>query len=394
MQSFDHSSKLRWLAVAAALAIALLVFAACAPATPAAPADSAAGSEATAAATAETAAETATVTATEEAAAEATAEATATAAEEATAAPTEDVGVEAAEQESADATAAPAEETTATAEATAAPAEETAAATAAPAEEGAAGGVAMIGDAKRGGYIFAATTGCGCHFNKDLKAPAGGMKFEGPFGTVYASNITSDAETGIGSWTDQEIVDALRLGKAHGGTQLFPIMPYMAWSAMSDQDAYDLVAALRTLPPVKNAVPKTELKNPVPPFTPAKAPPAVAPTTGVERGEYLVALGQCNNCHTPKTDAGAPDTTRLLAGAVIGEDIAPNLTPDESAGLGAFSDDEIVHFLMTGEYDDGSTVKGPMKRIVENGTSKLTEDDVRAIVAYLRSIPAVAEKPQ
>ena len=397
MHSYDHSSKLRWLAVAAALAIALLAFAACAPATPAAPADSAAGGEATTAATAEAAAETATVTATEEAAAEATAEATATAAEEATAAPTEDIGVEAAEQESADATAAPTEENAATAEATAAPAEETTAtaeATAAPAEEAAAGGVAMIGDAKRGGYIFAATTGCGCHFNKDLKAPAGGMKFEGPFGVVYASNITSDPETGIGSWTDQEIVDALRLGKGHGGAQLFPIMPYMAWSAMSDQDAYDLVAALRTLPPVKNAVPKTELKNPVPPFTPAKAPPAVAPTTGVERGEYLVALGQCNNCHTPKTEAGAPDTTRLLAGAVIGEDIAPNLTPDESAGLGAFSDDEIVHFLMTGEYDDGSTVKGPMKRIVENGTSKLTEDDVRAIVAYIRSIPAVAEKPQ
>ncbi len=391
MHSYEHSSKLRWLAVAAALAIALLVFAACAPATPAAPS---AGSEATAAATTEAAAETATVTATEEAAAEATGEATAAAEEEATAAATEDIAVEAAEQESAEATAAPAEEGAATAEATAAPAEETAEATAAPAEEGAAGGVAMIGDPQRGGYIFAATTGCGCHFNRDLNAPAGGMKFEGPFGVVYASNITSDPETGIGSWTDQEIVDALRLGKAHGGTQLFPIMPYMAWSAMSDQDAYDLVAALRTLPPVKNAVPKTELKNPVPPFTPAKAPPAVAPTTGVERGEYLVALGQCNNCHTPKTEAGAPDTTRLLAGAVMGEDIAPNLTPDESAGLGAFSDDEIVHFLMTGEYDDGSTVKGPMKRIVENGTSKLTEDDVRAIVAYLRSIPAVAEKPQ
>ena len=325
MHSYDHSSKLRWLTVAAALAIALLVFAACAPAAPSA------GSQATAAATEEAAAETATMTATEEAAAEATA----TAAEEATAAPTEDVAVEAAEQETAEATAAPAEETTATAEAAGATAEATAAPAEEAAQEGAAGGVAMIGDAKRGGYIFAATTGCGCHFNRDLKAPAGGMKFEGPFGVVYAPNITSDPETGIGSMTDQEIVDALRLGKGHSGAQLFPIMPYMAWSAMSDQDAYDLVAALRTLPPVKNAVPKTELKNPVPPFTPATAPPAVAPTTGVERGAYLVALGQCNNCHTPKTDAGAPDTTRLLAGAVIGEDIAPNLTPDESAGLGS-----------------------------------------------------------
>ena len=379
MHSYDHSSKLRWLAVAAALAIALLVFAACAPAAPAAPA---AGSQATAAATEEAAAETATVTATEEA----TEEATATAEEEATAAPTEEATAEATEESS----------TEATAESTAAPAEE---ATAAPAEEAtqeaAAGGVAMIGDPQRGGYIFATTTGCGCHFNRDLQAPAGGMKFEGPFGVVYAPNITSDPETGIGDWTEEQIVDALRLGKTPDGRQLHPIMPYIAWSGMSDQDAYDLAAALKTLPPVKNEVPKTELTNPVAPFTPAAAPPAVAPTTGVERGAYLVALGQCNNCHTPKNEQGAPDTTRLLAGAVMmGDDIAPNLTPDEGAGLGAFSDDEIVHFLMTGEYDDGSTVKGPMKRIVENGTSKLTEDDVRSIVAYLRSIPAVAEKPQ
>ena len=253
----------------------------------------------------------------------------------------------------------------------------------------------MIGDPQRGGYIFAATTGCGCHFNRDLQAPAGGMKFEGPFGVIYAPNITSDPETGIGNWTDEQIVDALRLGKTPDGRQLHPIMPYIAWSGMSDQDAYDMAAALKTLPPVKNEVPKSELANPVPPFTPAAAPPAVAPTTGVERGAYLVALGQCSNCHTPKTDAGAPDTTRLLAGAVMmGDDIAPNLTPDESAGLGGIPDDDIVHFLMTGEYDDGSTVEGPMKRVIDNGTSKLTEDDVRAIVAYLRSIPAVAEKPQ
>ncbi len=387
MHSNDHSSKLRWLAVAATLTIGLLVFAACAPATPAAaPTEQAAesaGSEATAEATTEAAAETATAAAAEEA----TEEATAAAVEEATAAPTEEAALRQAEE--------PTEE--AAEEATAAATEEaTEEATEAPAEEGAAaGGVAMIGDPARGGYIFAATTGCGCHFNRDLEAPAGGMKFEGPFGVIYAPNITSDPETGIGNWTDEQIVDALRLGTTPDGRQLHPIMPYIAWSGMSDQDAFDMAAALKTLPPVKNEVPKSELTNPVPPFTPAAPPPAMAPTTGVERGEYLVALGQCGNCHTPKNDAGAPDTTRLLAGAVImNDDIAPNLTPDESAGLGGLPDDDIVHFLMTGEYDDGSKVEGPMERVIDNGTSKLTEDDVRAIVAYLRSIPAVAEKPQ
>jgi mono/diheme cytochrome c family protein len=253
----------------------------------------------------------------------------------------------------------------------------------------------MVGDPARGGYIFAAAAGCGCHFNRDLQAPAGGNKFEGPFGVVYASNITSDPETGIGNWTDEEIVNSLRLGVTPEGEQLHPIMPYMDWSAMSDQDAYDMAAALRTLPPVVNEVPENQLASPVAPFTPASAPPAVAPTEGIERGAYLIALGRCGSCHTPRTDTGARDTTRLLAGAALGNDnIAPNLTPDESAGLGAVPDADIAHFLMTGEFEDGSMVEGPMKNIVDNGTSKLTEDDVLAMVAYLRSIPPVAEQPQ
>jgi mono/diheme cytochrome c family protein len=357
MHSNDHLSKVRWPAVTAALVSGLLVLAACAPMTPA-------GSPATA---------------TEEVASEATAEtgtagATEAAAEEETATATEEVAEGA------------------TAEATEEPMEE---ATEEPGEEaGTAGSVATIGDPARGGYIFATTTGCGCHFNRDLSAPAGGNKFEGPFGVVYAPNITSDPETGIGNWTDEEIVDALRLGHKPDGTQLHPIMPYMDWSVMADQDAYDLVAALRTLPPVANEVPENELANPVPPFTFVSAPAATAPTDGIERGEYLVALARCNNCHTPRTDDGRRDTTRLLAGAAVMDDIAPNLTPDESAGLGGIPDDDIVHFLMTGEYDDGSTVEGPMEQVIMNGTSKLTEEDVRAIVAYLRSIPPVAEQPQ
>jgi mono/diheme cytochrome c family protein len=323
---------------------------------------------------------------------------------EATAAATEEAATEeaATEEAAAEATEAPAEEATAeateaaTEEATEEPAAEaTAEATEEAAEEGAAAGaIAGIGDPARGGYIFAATTGCGCHFNRELNAPAGGNKFEGPFGVVYASNITSDPETGIGNWTDEEIVDALRLGVDPEGTQLHPIMPYISWSVMSDQDAYDMAAALRTLPPVVNAVPENELANPVPAFVPAAAPAAVAPTEGVERGAYLVALGQCGNCHTPKTDAGAPDTTRLLAGATVMDEIAPNLTPDESAGLGGVPDADIVHFLMTGEYEDGSMVEGPMKRVVDNGTSKLTQDDVQFIVDYLRSIPPVADAAQ
>jgi mono/diheme cytochrome c family protein len=348
-QPLARSARLHWVAVFAILALSTLVFAACAPATaPAAPA-AAETEEATSAATE---------------------------------APTEEATEEVTEEPTGEATEEPVEEAT----------EE---ATEEAAEEGStSAGVATLGDPARGGYIFAATTGCSCHFNRDLNAPAGGNTMEGPFGVIHVPNITSDPETGIGSWTEQEIVDALRLGRTPDGRQLHPMMPYMDWSVMSDQDALDMVAALRTLPPVVNAVLKSELSSEVPPFTPAEAPPAVAPAEGVERGEYLVALARCNMCHTPSTDDGARDTTRLLAGAVVRDEIAPNLTPDESAGLGSIPDDDIVHFLMTGEYEDGSMVEGPMENVVSNGTGRLTEDDVRAIVAYLRSIPPVAEQPE
>ena len=131
-------------------------------------------------------------------------------------------------------------------------------------------------------------------------APAGGNKFEGPFGVVYAPNITSDPETGIGNWSETDIVNALHLGVRPDGSQLHPIMPYMAMSNLADQDAYDLAAALKQLPPVVNAVPADELTTPPAPFTPAQTPPAVAPIDGAERGAYIVSVANCSRCHTPR----------------------------------------------------------------------------------------------
>lgn len=286
---------------------------------------------------------------------------------------------------------APANSATATETATAAPAA-TEAASEEAVTEAAPEEVAMVGDPERGGYIFAMTTGCGCHFNRDLGAPAGGNKFEGPFGVVYVPNITSDAETGIGTWSETDIVNALRLGVRPDGSQLHPIMPYMAWSALSDQDAYDLAAAVKGLPPVVNAVPASELASPPAAFAPANPPPAVAPAEGVERGAYIVAVANCSNCHTPRGDNGAPDMNRFLAGAPLRDTIAPNLTPHESSNLSFLTEEQIATFLHTGIYDDGSPVDGPMKGIIDNGTSRLTEADALAIAQYLKSLPPVASE--
>ena len=275
--------------------------------------------------------------------------------------------------------------TSAPAEATEAVAEEVA--TEAPAEE-----VAMVGDPERGGYIFAMTTGCGCHFNRDLGAPAGGNKFEGPFGVINVPNITSDPETGIGTWSETDIVNALRLGVRPDGSQLHPIMPYMAWSALSDQDAYDLAAALKMVPPVANAVPASELASPPAAFAPANPPPAIAPAEGAERGAYIVAVANCGRCHTPRGENGAPDMSRMLAGAPLQDTIAPNLTPHESSNLSFLTEEQVASFLLTGIYDDGTPVEGPMKGIIDNGTSRLTEADALAIAQYLKSLPPVASE--
>lgn len=283
------------------------------------------------------------------------------------------------------ATAAPAAATEAAPEEAATQAAPEEAATEAPAEE-----VAMVGDPERGGYIFAMTTGCGCHFNRDLGAPAGGNKFEGPFGVIYVPNITSDPETGIGNWSETDIVNALRLGVRPDGSQLHPIMPYMAWSALSDQDAHDLAAALKMVPPVVNAVPASALASPPAAFTPANPPPATAPTEGVERGEYIVAIAKCGSCHTPRGENGAPDVNRLLAGAALQDTIAPNLTPHESSNLSFLTEEQVASFLLTGIYDDGTPVEGPMKDIIDNSTSRLTDADALAIAQYLKSLPPVA----
>jgi mono/diheme cytochrome c family protein len=263
-------------------------------------------------------------------------------------------------------------------------------ATAVPAAEPAA----LQGDAERGGYILAMTRGCGCHFNRDLGGPAGGNKFEGPFGVVYASNISQDPETGIGGWTEAQLVDALRLGVGSEGQQLHPIMPYMAWSTLSDQDAYDLAAFVMTWPAIVNEVPAREVAEEPQPFAPANPPAAEAPTEPAARGMYIARLNRCGECHTPRNENGAPDMTRLLAGAPLRDTIAPNLTPDEATGLGGIADEDIVHYLMTGEYEDGSMVEGPMAMVIENSTSKLTEEDNRALVAFLRSLPPVENQPE
>src|SRR5262245_39448514 len=119
----------------------------------------------------------------------------------------------------------------------------------------------------RGKYIFGAAAGCGCHTEPDKAGTAlnaGGRKYEGPFGTVYSSNITPDPETGIGKWTDDQIITATRSGRRPNGERLIPVHPYPTFNGMAEEDLRALVAYLRSVPPVRR--PNTPKKITVPMF--------------------------------------------------------------------------------------------------------------------------------
>jgi len=259
----------------------------------------------------------------------------------------------------------------------------------------------------RGKYIFGATGGCGCHTVPKQPVNAGGRKYDGPFGTVYASNITPDRETGIGGWTDEQIITAIRLGRRPNGERLIPVHPYTVFNGMAADDVKALVAFLRTVPAVKRANQPKKITVPMfesvvlpawlSAFAPRETPPPAVPTSGVARGEYLVrAVGHCGECHTPRTMTMATDNSRFLAGNTKGpEDYeVPNITPDKATGL-TWSEEEIADYLGTGNKPDGDVAGGLMGEVIEGtlaGFKDMTKADRLAIAQYLKTIPAVKNK--
>ena len=259
----------------------------------------------------------------------------------------------------------------------------------------------------RGKYVFGAAGGCACHTEKDRPVNSGGRKYDGAFGTVYSTNITPDRQTGIGGWTDEQIITAIRLGRRPNGERLIPVHPYPVFNGMAEEDLRALVAFLRSVPPVNRA--NTPKKISVPlfesvflpawlaAFAPREMPPPSAPTSGLARGEYLVrAISHCGECHTPRGVTQATDNSRFLGGSPKGPegDPVPNITPDKDTGL-TWSEDEIAEYLETGNKPDGDVAGGLMGEVIEGtaaGYKHLTKQDRLAIARYLKTIPAVRNK--
>ncbi len=251
---------------------------------------------------------------------------------------------------------------------------------------------------ERGRYLVETIAGCGnCHtprgpggvFAAD-KHMAGGFVFdEKPFRAV-ASNITPDKETGIGNWTDAQIAKAIREGIRPDGSLIGPPMPFELYRKLSDTDLAAIVAYLRTLKPVSNKVEKSVYRIPLPPAygPPVASVPDVPRADKVKYGEYLAGpVGHCVECHTPMVN-GRRDWSRTGQGGEQfhgpwGIAISRNLTPHPEDGLGKWSDAEIKRAITQGISKNGAKLFPPMAYPLY---AKVTDADLDAIVAYLRSL--------
>jgi mono/diheme cytochrome c family protein len=261
------------------------------------------------------------------------------------------------------------------------------------------------GDAKRGLYLSKAAGCLGCHTEAAPKAQpyAGGRALATPFGTFYGPNITPHPQAGIGRWSEQDFVRAMRRGVRPDGAHYYPAFPYPSFTRISDADLRDLWAYLRSLPQSSRASRPHELGLPfrwrgllwgwkLLFFSPGPFVPDPGRSAALNRGDYLVnALGHCGECHTPRNFLGGPKRSRHLAGAKVGEATATNLTP---ARLKKFSDEYLREVLQTGMTPDGDILSEAMGEVVQNTTSQLERQDLDALIAYLRSLAPLPDAPK
>lgn len=265
--------------------------------------------------------------------------------------------------------------------------------------------VEAAGDTARGRELFALAAGCGCHTPERGPAGAGGSAIKTPFGTFYATNITSDREHGIGAWSDAEIEQAIRGGYVRGRGVEAPVMPYYAYAGMIDSDVADLIAFLRTLPPSTQANRAHEGELPLARaayrvwrllFAPAVRRRAQPPAPGIERGRYFADhVAICGDCHTPRNRLGVPRADLYLAGNTEGPEgeTVPNITPHAS-GIESWDAADMLNLLQQGMLPNFDNVQGMMADVIDGhggglGYKHAPADALRDIAEYLKSVPAI-----
>jgi mono/diheme cytochrome c family protein len=268
--------------------------------------------------------------------------------------------------------------------------------TGAPAE------LAQAGLIESGAYLTRAADCAACHTAKGGAPFAGGLAFTLPFGTIYSPNITADKDTGIGNWSDAQFLNALHRGIDDEGERLYPAMPYASYTYMTDADALAIKAYLFSLKPVHQENPEDRLSFPFnqrwlmglwSAFFNAdrRFEPNAARSAEWNRGAYLSeAMAHCGECHTPRNLAFALDNRKKFGGAVTAGWRAYNISSDGAAGVGAWSNNELEEYLATGHAEGRGMASGPMGEAVDASFRHLVPSDIHAVVAYLRTVPAVS----
>ncbi len=252
--------------------------------------------------------------------------------------------------------------------------------------------LAQTSPAERGGGLVEGIAACGnCHTPRGRPGMvlAGGDMIEEPGAfRIFPSNITPDIETGIGGWSDAQIIRAIREGIRPDSRLLGPIMPIELYRGISDADASDIVAYLRSVPAVRNVVPASAYSFPL--------PPAYGPPLGVvggpaddpvARGAYMAGpLGHCIECHSPPLPTGGRDWSRTgwggpPMGGHGGPVVPADLTPTH---LGAWSDAEITRAITQGVSRDGRRLSPPMGFAYY---ARVPPARMAELIAYLRSLP-------
>jgi mono/diheme cytochrome c family protein len=259
---------------------------------------------------------------------------------------------------------------------------------------------------ERGRYLSVAADCVACHTNpKQGKPYAGGYAIASPLGEIWASNITPSKTHGIGTYSEADFAKAVREGVRKDGAHLYPAMPYTSYAKLTDEDVHALyVYFMQGVAPVDEEAHTTELPFPFSvrssmavwnllflDKTPFKPDPAKSAQWN--RGAYLVeGLAHCSSCHSPRGLMMQEVGGKAFAGGSLGDWYAPNITSHPISGIGGWTDDELATYLKTGRVEGKGQAGGGMAEAVSNSLSKLRDEDISAIVTYLRTVPAVADK--
>lgn len=264
---------------------------------------------------------------------------------------------------------------------------------------------AHTADLRNGEQVFWAAGCAGCHAAPGAEGEAklklaGGAAFKTEFGTFHAPNISPDPTRGIGAWSPLDLVNAVQLGLSPTGGHYYPALPYTSYARMKTEDVLDLAAYLKTLPPdatpskphdvafpfnIRRALGAWKLLF----FTGKPVIDVASAPADVKRGAYLVeGPGHCGECHTARNRFGGLYLGKWLGGAKNpdGDGRIPNITP--AGEVKDWSSDDLVTYLGTGMTPDGDFAGGQMAAVVSH-LSHLPKEDLAAIAAYLKQVPAV-----